>query len=118
MEKNLKNDGIGLIDFFNIEQVKKELVENEIVTINNIKFKISRKITKNYVEKNIRFNDKSKKYNFTEKVNTLTINDFSEYFKKTNLNITEIYGDYQLNKFDLKNSPRLIIIFQKKIPAK
>ena len=114
LEKNLKNDGIGLIDFFNIEQVKKELVENEIVIINNIKFKISRKITKNYVEKNISFNDKSKKYNFTEKVNTLTINDFSEYFKKTNLNITEIYGDYQLNKFDLKNSPRLIIIFKKK----
>ena len=113
-EKNLKNDGIGLIDFFNIEQVKKELVENEIVIINNIKFKISRKITKSYVEKNISFNDKSKKYNFTEKVNTLTINDFSEYFKKTNLNITEIYGDYQLNKFDLKNSPRLIIIFKKK----
>ena len=30
IEMNLKNNGIGIIDFFNIKKVKNELVENEI----------------------------------------------------------------------------------------
>jgi hypothetical protein len=47
-------------------------------------------------------------------VNGLNLNDFKNYFKKTNLEINEIFGDYELNKFDLNYSPRLIIVFKKK----
>ena len=53
-----------------------------------------------------------------EKVNALKLSDFEKYFNKTNLIITEVFGDYQLNKFKPENSPRLIILFKKKIPAK
>ena len=34
-------------------------------------------------------------------MNGLNLNDFKNYFKKTNLEINEIFGDYELNKFDL-----------------
>jgi 5'-3' exonuclease len=44
----------------------------------------------------------------------LSLKDFEEYFKKTNLEIIELFGDYDLNQFVEKKSPRLIIIFKKK----
>ena len=118
MEKNIKNEGIGLIDFFNIHKIRKELISEEIIEKDKIKFKIKRKIHSNQVIKNINFNFNSIDYNFTEKVNTLKLSDFEKYFNKTNLIITEVFGDYQLNKFKPENSPRLIILFKKKIPAK
>ncbi|MDC0923975.1 hypothetical protein OAQ33_00650, partial [Flavobacteriaceae bacterium] len=62
----------------------------------------------------ISFNDKNKDYKFKESVNTLSLKDFEEYFKKTNLEIIELFGDYDLNQFVEKKSPRLIIIFKKK----
>jgi len=47
-------------------------------------------------------------------VNTLSFEDFEKYFKKTNLEIIQIFGDYDLNEFVENKSPRLIIIFKKK----
>ena len=114
LEKNIKNEGIGLIDFFNIDKIKKELIREENIKKDKIKFKIKRKVHNNQVIKNINFNFNSVEYNFTEKVNALKLSDFKKYFNKTNLIITEVFGDYQLNKFDSENSPRLIILFKKK----
>tara|TARA_B100000768_G_scaffold168024_1_gene172570 strand:- start:59 stop:817 length:759 start_codon:yes stop_codon:yes gene_type:complete len=118
MEKNLKNNGIGVIDFLNINRVKKDLIKNEILIRDNIKFNIMRDINNDCVTKKISFNHNSKEYNFKEKVNALNLNNFKDYFSKTNLIIKEVFGDYQLNKYDSDSSPRLIIIFQKKIPVK
>ncbi|MDC1336792.1 SAM-dependent methyltransferase, partial [Flavobacteriaceae bacterium] len=53
-------------------------------------------------------------FKFKESVNTLSIIDFKNYFKKTNLEIIQLFGDYDLNKFNKDKSPRLIIIFKKK----
>ena len=114
LEKNLKNNGIGVIDFLNIKIVKKNLVKHEQVTIDNLKFKIKRKINKLSVIKEISFNDKNIDYKFQESVNTLSLKDFEKYFKNTNLKIIKIFGDYDLNEFIEKKSPRLIIIFKKK----
>jgi SAM-dependent methyltransferase len=114
IEKNLKINGVGVIDFFNVNKVKNELIENEIINKKNIKFNINRKINRNCVTKKIIVEDNFKKYVFFEKVNTLTVNDFKNYFKKTNLEIIEFFGNYKLDKFDLNCSPRLIIIFKKK----
>ncbi len=117
IEKNLKNGGIGVIDFFNINKVKKNLIENEIIIKRNIKFKITRKIHKDYIKKSISFYDKKKEYNFNEKVNNLSLDNFINYLSKTNLEIQEVFGDYDLNPFNSKKSSRLIIVL-KKIPVK
>ena len=114
LEKNLKNNGTGVIDFFNLKNVKDNLIENEQVIIDNLKFNIKRKINKLSVTKEISFNDNNIDYKFKESVNTLSIEDFEKYFKKTNLEIIQIFGDYDLNEFVENKSPRLIIIFKKK----
>ena len=91
-----------------------KLVKKEIVKKEGIHFDISRKITKKTIQKIISFNDSSKNFTFKESVNYLDLNDFKKYFIKTNLEIIEVFGDYELNKFDKYNSSRLIILFKKK----
>ena len=114
IEMNLKNNGIGIIDFFNINKVRNELVKNEIIVKKDIKFNITRKAKKEFVSKTITFEDNKNKYSYIESVNALSLIEFQEYFNKTNLEIIEVFGDYNLNKFKSSNSPRLIILFQKK----
>ncbi len=114
IEKNLDDNGTAIIDFFNIKKVKKELVKNEIIKKNNLKFNIERKISENYVLKNITVEDNGMKSKFYEKVNALNYNDFNKYLVKTNLYIYKTFGDYSLNSFDKYNSPRLILILKKK----
>ena len=79
IEMNLKNNGIGIIDFFNIKKVKNELVENEIIIKKNIKFNITRKANKDFVYKNIKFEDNHRKFNYNESVNALSLKEFEEY---------------------------------------
>ena len=114
IEKNLKTGGIGVIDFFNINKVKKDLIENEIIFKKNIKFRIERKIYEDHINKSISFNHKKKQYNFNEKVNNLSLDNFKNYLSNTNLEIQEVFGDYDLNPFERNNSSRLIIVFKKK----
>ena len=114
IEINLKNNGIGIIDFFNINRVKNELVKKEIIVKKDIKFNITRKVNKNYVSKNITFEDNQTSYKYNESVNALSLKEFEEYFSKTNLEILEVFGDYNLKEFKTNVSPRLIILFQKR----
>ena len=114
IKQNLKKNGTGVIDFFNIINIKKNLVPNDTVTKEGIEFKISRKIEDNMVVKNISFIDKDILYSFKEKVNALTLKDFKDYFNKTNLDLIKVFGDYNLKNYDPNLSERLIIIFKNK----
>ena len=114
IEMNLKKDGVGIIDFFNINKVRNVLVESEVIVKKDIKFKIKRRVNKNFVSKNITFEDNHIKYSFNENVNALSLNEFKEYFSKTNLEIQEVFGDYNLNNFNYSSSQRLMILFKKK----
>ena len=114
IKQNLKKNGTGVIDFFNIINIKKNLVPNDTVTKEWIEFKISRKIEDNMVVKNISFIDKDILYSFKEKVNALTLKDFKDYFNKTNLDLIKVFGDYNLKNYDPNLSERLIMIFKNK----
>ena len=113
MAKNLKNNGLLIIDFMNAKKVMKNLIPNEIKIIDGVKFIISRKIEKKRVVKSIQVLDEDRVYNFQEKVKLITYKDFKFLFKLTSLKITDTFGDYKLNSFNEKSSDRLIMICQK-----
>jgi len=110
---SLKIKGILVIDFMNTHKIIKELVKNETKIINNISFNINRKVENGFILKDIFFEDKSKKFNFQEKVKELYLSDFKSYLHKAGLEITHVFGDYQLSNFDIENSDRKILIAQK-----
>jgi len=115
IERQLKDDGVIIIDFMNTSFVKKNLVQEEIKIIDNLEFEIKRRFDKNYIIKEIRFNDKNEYY-FKEKVMDLGINNFKKYLDKYKLKIIKTFGSYDLDKFELDKSERLIMIIKKSQP--
>lgn len=113
MAKNLKKDGILVIDFMNAKKVCLNLVEKEIKSVDHIDFYIERKIKSGFIKKDIQFTEKGKKYHFQEKVQALTLNDFSNLLQKAGLKIIDLWGNYEKDDFDVLKSNRLIIIAQK-----
>lgn len=110
---NLKKDGVLIIDFMNVYKVIHNLVNQEKKIINNITFKIKRRIEKKTVIKEILIKDQDIKKEFKEKVDLLTLEDFSKLIQKAGLELINIFGNYKLEKFDKKRSERLILIVKK-----
>ena len=79
MAKNLKSNGILIIDFMNVKKVISHLVNSEQKQIEKIIFNISRKTEDNYIVKDISFSDNGKNYHFQEKVRAITLSDFSSF---------------------------------------
>jgi len=115
IERQLKDDGIVVIDFMNTLFVKNNLVIEETKVIDDLSFKIKRRSDGKHIYKEIKFNDK-KDYFFQEKVMDLSLKDFEKYLIKYNLKIIKTFGDYNLNEFDIENSERLIMVIKKSQP--
>ena len=113
MAGNLKKGGLLLIDFMNVKKVIMNLVANEIKFIEDVKFKISRKIINNHIIKKINIEDKENIFSHQEKVHCLTLFNFTEMLEKANMKIINLFGDYDLNNFDEQKSDRLIILAKK-----
>ena len=111
---SLKNSGILVIDFMNCTKVLNNLTKSESKEIEGINFNINRAEVDGHIVKSICFREKKEDYNFKEKVKIITLNDFKSYIKVANLKIEAIFGDYNLNPFDIDNSDRLILVAKKK----
>ena len=113
ISSNLKNEGILIIDFLNSEKVISNLVEFEQKTLSDITFNINRKLEEGFILKNIQFTDKGKDFEFIEKVKALNLSDFTKLLNFAQLKISDIFGDYKLNKYSPTDSDRLIIVAKK-----
>lgn len=112
--KLLSNKGILVIDFLNAAKVKNTFIKTEEKIIDNINFKIRRKIENDCIIKNISFNVENKEFSFNERVQLITRELFFELLKKTDFEIKNIFGSYDLDPYEDQSSDRLIIVAQKK----
>ena len=116
VKENLKPNGVFIQDYFNTEKVKHQMIPEHTQTIDNIEFKLNKKIELNAeskintVVKTIQFEVGGKPFQFQEKVSLFTLVDFETMYAKVGLNIQAIYGDYHFNPFNVETSDRLIII--------
>ena len=113
MAKNLKKEGMLLIDFMNVKKVINSLIPSEKKIIDDINFNIKRSFNENYIIKDIEIIDKKINLKFQEKVRTLTLIDFNKMLEKANLKIIDLFGDYKLSDFNALHSDRLIILAMK-----
>ena len=110
VKNGLKPNGIAVIDFLNVFDVEKNLVRNEVKSIDGIVFTIHRKIEHGFIVKEIEFTIDGESHSYLERVKYLDIEKFTTYFKKAGLNINHIFGDYKLSAFDKETSNRLIFV--------
>ena len=115
ISKNLKKDGILIIDYLNYYLAEKNLVTEETKYIEGLKFNIERYSDDKYINKRISVDDKESNV-YYEKVMKINVDNFNYYCSKNNLEISKIYGNYNLDEFDIDTSERLIMIIKKSQP--
>jgi SAM-dependent methyltransferase len=111
IKTNLKDNGVGVIDFMNVNFVINNLVTENIKTVEGIDFHLNRYVEESYIVKDISFKVEGKFYNYKERVKAITLDDFKDMFQKANIQLLNVFGDYKLHKFDNNISERLILIF-------
>ena len=110
IKNGLKKNGLAVIDFLNVLDVKDNLIKKEVKTINGIEFFINRKIENGFIIKEIEFTADGELHSYFERVKYLDIEKFTAYFKKAGLKINHTFGDYNLSAFDKETSKRLIFV--------
>lgn len=113
MANNLKEEGLVIIDFMNVEKVISNLLKSEKKVIDNITFNISRNFKEGYIIKDITIIDNNLTEKHQEKVKALTLSNFSSFITNAGLKIIDIFGNYKLEDFNAKTSDRLILICKK-----
>jgi SAM-dependent methyltransferase len=111
--EGLKNKGVFVFDFLNKDYVINNIVENEVKNIGDIEFVIKKKIKENWIQKKISFNAKNKKFTYQEKVRLYSQQELISMFTSFGFKIKEIFGNYELERFDSIESKRIIIIATK-----
>lgn len=110
----LKPGGLLIVDYFNSYVTKANLVAEEQKEAEGVVFHITRSVTNGKIVKSIQFEDRDgRMQQHYERISDVSIADFTALFESVGLTLTETFGDYELNTFDLTTSPRLIMIFKK-----
>ena len=112
IHNSLTETGFAVIDFMNVDYVLENLVADEIKSVDGIDFHIKRYLKEGHIYKEIDFEDKGEKFNFTEKVQALRLEDFEKMMEEAGIYLLDIFGDYKLRKFFKTQSERLIMIFK------
>lgn len=111
---NLRNNGTLVLDYMNSEWVVKHLNAREIIQLGAIQFHIQRKVSAGFVIKEIQFLDETNSNNeFQEKLRIIPLQKFEELCNLSGLEIKNIWGNYDLEPFNSRTSPRIILHCEK-----
>jgi len=112
--KNIKNglklNGVAVIDYLNVSKSITQLIPHEIQKRDSIDFDIKREVKNGFINKEINFTDADNSFTFTEHVKCLDLITFKMYLKASGLKLIAVFGDYNLQEFDVNTSDRLILI--------
>jgi SAM-dependent methyltransferase len=110
---SLRNNGVFVLDYVNGEKAAKQLLEHEECSLEGVDFIINRYVKNNLIIKEIKVTDGDIEHNYSEKVSIFSEEKLKEYITGCGFEISEAFGDYQLNKFNPETSDRLVIISKK-----
>jgi len=103
----LKPGGTFILDYLNPAPLLKKLVTEETRIVQDVRFKITRRIEENRIIKLIDIQDDDNTFTFQEKVDLLTREDFTALFQAADLKPVLVWGDYSGNPYT-EESPRQI----------
>lgn len=107
--------GCFVLDYLNVHYAEEHLVRLEEKIIGNSVYEIHRWHDQTHFYKKIRVTDPSlsEPMIHTEKVAKFNMGDFNDMLAYQKLQIQEVFGDYALKAYDVRKTPRLIIIARK-----
>jgi SAM-dependent methyltransferase len=116
--KSLKPQGVFVIDYLNVHYAEQQLTHNETKKIGETIYDIHRWDDETHFYKKITVTDPSlsEPVENTEKVAKFSLGDFTDMLAFQRMQVQEVFGDYRFTKYDIKNTPRLIVIARKNFP--
>ena len=113
--RSLKRGGTVLFDFLNVHYVEERLHHNSEKTIGSTHYEIHRWMDADFFYKKIIVTDPALDgpFEFTEQVAKLSLGDFTDMLSFHGVQVTDVFGDYGLNRYDLRNAPRMIVLGKK-----
>src|SRR4051812_46400973 len=113
--KSLKKNGVVLFDYLNVHYVEDHLIHNETKNVNGTSYEIHRWMDQEHFFKKIIIHDANldRPCDYTEKVAKLSLGDFTDMLSFQGIQVTEVFGDYNFSSYDVKKTPRMIIVARK-----
>jgi SAM-dependent methyltransferase len=112
---SLKQQGVFVIDYLNTHYIEDHLVYNEEKMIDGTLYEIHRWHDDSHFYKKIIVRDALLLHpaEHSEKVAKFSLGDFTDMFSFHRLQVQEVFGDYNLNPYDIRKAPRLIVVAKK-----
>ena len=113
--RSLKPGGIFVIDYLNVHYAEDHLRRNESKMIDNTQYEIHRWDDEDHFYKKITVTDPllPKPFESIEKVAKFSLGDFTEMLAFQDLQVQEVFGDYTFSSYDIRKTPRLILVAAK-----
>ncbi|MEO5594389.1 MAG: class I SAM-dependent methyltransferase [Chitinophagaceae bacterium] len=112
---SLKPGGHFVMDYLNVHYAEDHLIHKSDKEIDGVNYHLTKWYDETHFYKKIIVEDEALKapLEFTEKVAKFSLGDFNDMFAFHHLQVQEVFGDYTLGSYDVKKSPRLIMIAKK-----
>lgn len=111
----LKPNGTLVFDYLNAQFAEDTLVHKSEVQFDGVNYYIIKWFDEHFFYKKIIVEDEknTRPLEFTERVAKFTLGEFNDMLAYQRLQIQEVFGNYHLKRYDVKRSPRMIIIAKK-----
>ncbi|GAC1454159.1 MAG: class I SAM-dependent methyltransferase [Chitinophagaceae bacterium] len=111
----LKPGGFLVMDYLNVHYAEDHLVHKSDKEIDGVNYHLTKWFDETHFYKKIIVEDDALEVplEFTEKVAKYNLGDFNDMFAFHHLQVQEVFGDYSLGAYDVKKSPRLIMVARK-----
>jgi len=115
ISNSLQPGGLLVLDYLNVHYAEDHFTDKAEKNIDGVSYHITKWHDETHFYKKIVIDDKAAAAPlvFTEKVAKFSLGDFNDMFAYHHLQIQEVYGNYALGNYDVKKSPRLVIIGRK-----
>jgi SAM-dependent methyltransferase len=117
---SVKNGGTLVIDYLNVHFAEDNMKKSEMKDCSGVVFHISKWHDEKHIYKQIQVQDKGQplQHLYTEKVAKFSLGDFTEMLALQHMQVQDVFGDYELGRYDVRRSPRMIIVAKKFLPVK
>lgn len=115
MSSALKEGGMLVMDYLNVHYAEDHLVHKSELQLDGVNFFVTKWFDEDHFYKKIIVEDDEldEPLEFTEKVAKYSLGDFNDMFAFHDLQMQEVFGDYQFGHYDVKRSPRLLMLARK-----
>lgn len=113
--QSVKPGGHFVMDYLNVHYSEDHLVHQFEKEIDGVNYFITKWFDETHFYKKIQVEDEALETPliYTEKVAKFSLGDFTEMFAYQGLQIQDVFGDYNFGGYDVRRSPRLIMIAKK-----